>query len=152
MKKVLLLCLFVMLALTGCMFYKEESYTFRQSFDQITSIEILKRGEFVENTTMANRPMSIMKTLDETEYQDMIDAILSADGGRNGLISTTTCGSHIIRITYKDGEVEMLGCYNNGYVSVDGTWRPDCYTFDKEEFYAIISGFLGEEIKEPTLG
>lgn len=146
--KIILLPFFVSIFLTSCLFVTEEPYKFRQEFDQIASIDILRK-EY--DSIDAFTPMDVVKTLDESDYRACVDALLSADGGRVGLEPGSGFGFYIIRITYQDGEIEMIGNDNNGYITVDGRLREDCYSFNMEQFYKIISRFIGEEVVSPTL-
>lgn len=151
-------CVFVLLvfamiiSLSGCffqLFQTEMPYAFRQSADQITAIEIIRKQY---DSISAETPMYVLKTFEENEYQTVLDGINSVPGGRNGLEPGRGIGLYIIRITYADGEIELLGDYNNGYISTDGKIHQDCYAFYTEEYYDLISSLLGEEITDYTYG
>ena len=136
--------------LSGCFFVTKGPYTFRQEFDQIVKIEILEREQGADEYDPAR--VKVLKTLDITEHRAFIDDLMKVEGSRVGLNSASGFGKHIIRITYRNGEIELIGVYNNGYVSVDGRLHVDCYGMDKDQFYDFLSRVLGEEITEPTLG
>lgn len=143
---IIILCMFIF---TGCFNQEYEQYEFRQDFDQIVKIEIVQK-EY--DSILSTTPTFIVKVLEENEHQAMIDAILSTKGFRKTWEPNTGLGMHIIKIYYQNGEVELLGMYNNGYVSPDGETHEDNYAFDKEEFLSLLSEWLGEEITEYTLG
>ena len=64
----------------------------------------------------------------------------------------TGIGLYIIRITYKDGEVDLIGDYNTGYIDADGRIHQDRLLFHTEPYYDLISALLGEEITDYTYG
>jgi hypothetical protein len=149
--KVRLLLLIALLGfmLNGCIFNHKTPYEFRQEFDQIACIEILKKQY---DSIRTDTPMDVIKTIDPTEHRALIDALLETDGSRVGLDPPTGFGMYIIRITYLDGEMEMIGNYSNGYITPDGKLHEDIYCFDREQYYAVISDYLGEEVIWPTAG
>jgi hypothetical protein len=107
----------VVCILSGCFLISKEPYTFRQEFDLIVSIEILKK-EY--DSISPYTPMHVIKTINPAMHQELIDALLKIEGSRIGLDPGTGFGVYIIRSTYRDGEIEMLGDYNNGYITADG--------------------------------
>ena len=147
--RVLIVFILVVCVLSGCWFITEAQYEFRQEFDQIVSIEILKKQYDSINVDV---PMDVIKTIDPAEHKDVIDALLAAQGSRVGLEPGTGFGVYIFRITYKNGEMEMIGDYNNGYITPNGEVHQGIYSFDSKQFYEVISRFLGEEVTPPTLG
>ena len=143
---IILLCIFI---LTGCFYQEYEPYEFRQDFDQIVKIEIVQK-EY--DSILPDTPTFVVEVLDESEHQTMIDAILSTKGFRKTWEPNSGLGMHIIKIYYQNGEVELLGMYNNGYIPPDGEIHEDNYAFNKEEFLSLLSEWLGEEITEYTKG
>ena len=139
--------------LSGCFFVTKGPYTFRQEFDQIVKIEILEKEQDLSDLSDYDPArVKVLKTLDITEHRAFIDDLLKVEGSRVGLDPATGFGDHIIRITYRNGEIELIGAYNNGYIPTDGRLRSDCYGMNKEQFYDLLSRVLGEEITEPTWG
>lgn len=145
--RIIWIVILVVCMLSGCFFISKEPYTFRQEFDQIVTIEILKK-EY--DSTSPYTPMNVIKTIDPSMHQEMIDALLKAEGNRLGLSPGRGFGMYIIRIIYKDGEIEMMGNYSNGYITPDGELHENIYAFNREQFYAIISHYLGEVVTPPT--
>lgn len=137
--------------LTGCtmILFPDEPYEFRQAFDQIVSIDILKK-EY--DSTSTDTPMNVLKTIDPSLHKDVIDSLSQAPGGRSGMPPGTGFGLYIIRITYQDGEQEMIGNYNTGYILPNGEIHQDIYCFETIAYYKLISRFLGEEITDYTYG
>ena len=147
--RTIILLIMISCILSGCslVLFPNEPYEFRQTFDQIVSIEILKK-EY--DSTSTDTPMNILKTIDSSMYKDVIDALSETPGGRSGMPPGTGFGLYIIRITYQDGEQEMIGNYNTGYILPNGEVHQDIYFFETEAYYSLISHILGEEITDYT--
>ena len=64
----------------------------------------------------------------------------------------TGVGMYIIRITYKNGETDLIGDYNTGYMTADGEIFEERWFFKTEPYYDFISELLGEEITDYTYG
>ena len=143
--KIVILLMLLSLLLTGCFFSTKATYTFRQSFDQIEKIEILKK-EY--DSIRIDTPMNVIKELNPEEWQIIVDKLLSADGSIRRWEPGTGFGFYIIRISYKNGEAEMIGAYNNGYILPNGKIIQDFYVFDYVQFHRILSEILGQEITD----
>ena len=138
----------IVVVLLGCFFFTtNRPYELRQEINQIDKIEILKKEEPLYGYDVA---MEILKTIDITEHNAFIDGLLKVEGSRIGLDPPSGFGTYIIRITYRNGEIELFSDYNNGYISIDGIVHTDNYCMDKNEFYEFLSEILGEQIKELT--
>jgi hypothetical protein len=135
-----LLCVYV---LTGCFQQKHEQYEFRQDFDRIQKIEIVKQTEMSLDAIV---PVYVIKEFEPDEFRMVVDAILELDGGRVALDPPTGFGVYQIRITYADGEIEIIGNYSKGYISCDGVLHEEYFSLNKEQYYEMISELLGEEI------
>ena len=145
--KVLLVSLIVVL-LAGCFpLTANQPYKFRQEFDQIVKFEILAKEEDVSGY---DTPMEVLKTLDANEHRTFINDFMKVEGSRVGLDPPSGFGTYIIRITYRNGEIELISDYNNGYISADGIVNEDNYCMDKHQFYDFLSEVLGERVTEPT--
>jgi hypothetical protein len=143
--RILYILLAVVLTCSGCFFNSDGPYEFRQTFDQIVSIEILRK-EY--DSVLTDTPMSVIYTVEPAEHQGFIDNLMEIEGGRVGLDPNTGFGMYIIRITYKNGEMEMIGNYNNGYITPNGEVHQDIYAFDSVQYYAFLSDVLGREITD----
>ena len=132
--------------LSGC-FLRDRAmpYEFRQNFDQIVTIEILRKEN---DSVVTDTPANIILTVDPSEHRAFIDGLQQVEGGRAMLEPGTGFGMYIIRITYKNGEIEMIGNYNNGYITPDGKVHQDVYRFDAKAYYAFLSDVLGKEITD----
>lgn len=148
-RRLIVMTVVLSLCLTGCFFSRKERYTFRQEFAQIVSIDILKKDyDSIDPYT----PAQIIKTIPPEEHRTLIDALLELEGFRLFYEPGTGFGMYYIRITYKDGEQEMMGDYSNGYITPDGKLHQDNYSFYREPYYDLISRFVGEETRWPLSG
>ena len=125
------------------------TYQFRQEFDQITKIEILEKEKPLSGGY--DVPMKVLKTLDTSEHRAFIDDFMRVDGSRVGMDPPTDFGTYLIRITYRNGEIELISDSNNGYISVDGIVYTANYCMDDDAFYDFLSGVLGVQVTELTL-
>lgn len=142
-KNILALCLLIVFIFSGCsLIVKKAPYSFRQSVDQIEAIEILKKIDVSGDTNLS---VEIIKELDKEQHQGIVNDILSADGNYVAEGAGSGFGPYIIRITYKNGEIELIGEYNNGYAAPGGEINQGIYWFNKEHFYAIISQYVEVE-------
>ena len=149
MKNKVLLVRFIILGVLVCLILvANRPYQFRQKFDQIIKIEILEKEEPKSGYDI---PMKVLKTLDISEHRTFIDDFMKVDGSRVGLDPPTDFGTHLIRITYRNGEIELISDSNNGYISVDGIVYTANYCMDDDEFYDFLSRVLGVQVTELTL-
>lgn len=133
----LLLTLVIMLTvLTGCFLDKTFTYSFRQDRSNIEKVEICAfdyyngkeitpitqmRGESVD---ILLAELSVLKCYLVTPFDP-----------------TITFGDKVICITYLNGEVEVIGKYNVGWISDDGKWHYSRYCFESRGINAIIERY-----------
>ena len=55
-------------------------------------------------------------------------------------------GDVVICITYYDGEKEVIGITNIGYISPDGKWHLTKEYFDIEDIRGVINKYVDPEI------
>ena len=143
------LALAIIIILSGCYPTVKKQYEFRQGVDQIEKIEIALKEEYDLNL---KEKAKILKTLNVEEHQAIVDALWATEGNEVLSPPSRGIGSYIIQITYKNGEVELIGSYNNGYITPEGKVVQQGYKFDYDRYFEIISQFLGKKVEDPTLG
>ena len=147
MKKNILLVAFIAVCFVLFLYMSANlSYQFRQDLDHIVKIEIIKKEATISGEIIS---IEVLKTLDVSEHKTFINDLKKVRGSRVGMDPPDGYGTHIIRITYQDGEIELIGPVNNGYISVDGIIHTDNFGMNEDQFYEFISGVLGEEVKNP---
>lgn len=130
----LILCAILLVAVAGCSY--EGSYAFRQEVSNICKVEILTID-------------------DETDTKNVIVELSDEDGQLLvAELATMTCdrfgpGDHprrygqlAIGITYTDGEIEIIGLVNSGFVDTDGREYLLDYFFDAKELYVLITKYV----------
>lgn len=141
-----ILFLSIVFSFLGCNFENIDltpEYEFRQGVDQIQSIEILEK-EYVSVRT--DTPMYVLKSFDSSQFQMIIDKINEITIIKRFNSSASGFGYYIIRITYKNGEIDLLGNYNTGYYTTDGKLHQESFFLNDEQYYELLSELLGEEI------
>ena len=93
-----------------------------------------------------------MKSFEPEEFDMVLDGLSKVPVCRPLNPPRSGIGLYIVRITYQNGEAELLGNYNTGYVSVDGEVDQDRLCFDTIPYYALISELLEKEITDYTYG
>ena len=125
-----------------------EPYEFLQPTDQIVSIEIAKMEDTSPVTVDLIMDAEILYILEPEEYQAFVDSIVALPGGRAGNDPPSGIGIYFVRITYKDGMIELIGDMNNGSISPDMDYDDDVYVFNIKAFLQFLSEF-SEEVEIP---
>lgn len=141
--KVLITILIVTILLCLILFGIDRPYKFRQEYDQIVKIEITQKEQDISGYEV---PKKVLKVLKPSEHRAFIDDLKKVDGSYVGMDPPDGFGMYIIRITYRNGEVELISEHNNGYISVDGIIYEGVYCMNKDQFYDFLSRVLGERI------
>lgn len=144
-RNIVALAMLTAILLSSCGTDREVRYSFRQEFAQITSIEIAYAEDGYSDI---NDAMQVIKTIDPSEHRAIVDAILKISGNRV-TPPGSSFGVHIIIITYVNGEKELIGNYNNGYITPEGKLKKDRYRLNRDEFYELVSFYIGEKVTEP---
>ena len=135
MKRILLfisLSLLVLFAFTSC---GENSYSFKESIDEIESIEIVSAEDSLEFT--------VVKTLSETEKEDFLEQFQTIQFQKY-LGDPPKLRGDSIKITYQSGVYEMICSYSAEYVE-NGVRQFLWKSCDEEVFTALLAEFLVEE-------
>ena len=135
----LILALFCF-SLTGCLLDPSEPYSFYQSENQITCIDILQQNS--SYTSWEDR-FVLCRTLQPDEHTALLSDLLSVTGQPFWSPPSSSFGNYVIRITYFDGSEEYISSSNNGYLTVDKKFIYDTYRFtDFDGFNKLISKYL----------
>ncbi len=147
MKIILVVYVSLICFLCICAMVINPEYSYRQSADQIIAIEILKNPE-----VRTDAPMHVLKTLDPSEFQMVLDGLDSIQAHYKNGDPFYGFGMYVIRITYQNGEIDIIGNYNTGYITVDGQLHQERFYFKREPYYDLISEILGEEVTDFIYG
>ena len=113
-------------------------YVFRQNVDEIAEIEIC---QFTENGEII-----LLKSLSQEEMSAIWTDIKALDCEFSLFDHPQTFGPLIIRITYKDGCGEILGCMNTAYFETDGEWHFRCYSFKSTDLHRMLEKYVDPEV------
>ena len=128
-----LLCV-VLLVAVGCS--SEGPYTFRQDSSKIDKVEIYK----IDDQT--NTKTAIVQLSDEAG-QLLVSELATMTCNRFGSGDhPRRYGQLAIGITYSDGEVEIIGLVNSGFIDVDGKEAILDYFFDAKDLYTLITKYV----------
>lgn len=133
--------LVLILLLCGC---EPESvqYPLRQPSESIQTIELLKDMRDISDI---DKPVdfSVLYSVPEAEIMDFIEAFSELRCAKSFGDCPTEFGVLAIRITYDNGDVEIVGTDNNGYFTATKS-KYGTYYFDKEEFYNFFARYVDE--------
>ena len=132
MKKILFVgwILLVLLPFTGC---SEKTYSFKNSVDEIESIEIVSAENSLEFT--------VTKTLSETEKNDFIEKFQTIKFYSYFVGDPMSVNGNAVKISYQNGDYEMVCYYWAEYVKNGEVYfvRKSC---DEKEFNELLNSFL----------
>lgn len=133
-------------SLVGCFaIVQERPYRFRQSVDQISTIEI---AEVLSNEDYSSRPETkTITVINENQYSEIIESISNAKGNYVLEGAVYALGKYVLCITYKNGAVEIIGEWSYRLITPEGQVNCGCYWFDSEQFHSIISGYIPDGFK-----
>jgi len=129
-KKVAFLFLFVVLVLTGC---TKQSYSFINSVEEIERIEIVDAKNSMEFT--------VIKTLSEEEKQTFLESFQKIEFAKYYIGDPMTVSGTAVKITYPDGDYEMICHYWAEYVKNGEIYsvRESC---DESEFRELLASYV----------
>lgn len=132
MKKTLFsfLLFLILLFIAGC---SGKTYSFKNSVDEIESIEIVSAESSLEFT--------VTKTLSETEKQDFLEQFQKIQFDNYYIGDPMSVSGNSVKITYKNGDYEIICHYWAEYVKNDDVYfvRKSC---NEEEFNELLEKFL----------
>lgn len=134
MKKILLffiLSLLVLLTFTGC---SGKLYSFKESIDEIESIEIVSAESSLD--------YAVVKTLSETEKNDFLQQFQKIEFNKY-LGDPPGVHGDSIKITYQSGFYEIICYFDSEYVK-NGITQFGWNRCDEESFNNLINDFSGD--------
>lgn len=147
MQKCIIILILLCTFLSGCNLIRSEQYKFQQDLEQIQNIEIAK----YESDQSVLGPMETLKVLDPSEHRIIIESIPKIEGSVNHLSPGYLFSDRLIKITYKNGAVEIIGVWASVYIDPSGNVHYIDYLFNEEQYGALLSSILGETVTHPEL-
>ncbi|MCI8332196.1 MAG: hypothetical protein HFE78_05170 [Clostridiales bacterium] len=132
MKKILFfeLLMLIIMTFTAC---SEKTYLFKNSVDEIESIEIVSAENSLEYT--------VIKTLSEPERKDFLEQFQIIKFDRYYVGDPMSVNGNAVKTTYQDGNYEMICYYWAEYVKDGEIYfiRKSC---DEKVFNELLNRFL----------
>ena len=136
-KSFCLLMVLSVLIFTGC--NRTYTYSTAQSLDNVDKVEICEYDYGSKST-------STIVVLDQVDAEALVNEINALECKRHFGDHTTSYGTVVIYISYKDGNAEVIGDRNVAQVDADGDWSIGNEYFDTEQFLALITKYVDAEL------
>lgn len=136
--------LIVVISLVGCQQYEGPYAFFRQDHGNVEKIDVCVYDH------KNNRTRTVVATLTQ-EQEEAFLADLTALQCKQYLPGdhTRSYGTFQICITYVDGELELIGPYNVGYVTAEGTGcLTNYYPASERDLWNIVAKYVDNEVLE----
>lgn len=135
-----LLILVILASLTGCS-SEPFQYTFRQDRNNIEKIEICSLDYYNGKT------IEPLISLAEKDIDRILLDLSSLECRKlSGLDSPRGYGKIIICIHYLDGEIEVIGTTNIGWITSDGDWHLTMNVFRYPELKTLLLKYVASDI------
>lgn len=147
MRKFFLVCLtlsHLFLCLSACNPPKE-TYMFPNTSELVESIELIyNQAENGEGADEQN--FVIIKELDQAEITSFMEGVYKLETRRGGTPPLWGYGYYIARVTYSNGDVEMLGSINIEFIKAgEGRSGVGNYYFVGDTFLNLFSQYVSIE-------
>ena len=143
-KMTVIIYVVVLMLLSGC---ENKSFTheFRQDQANIKQVEICS---YEHAYKYIDRVLTPIVKLSDEDSNALLNDIRALDCHEDSfpLDTPRTYGDVVICITYYDGETEVIGITNIGYISPDGKWHLTKEYFDIEDIRSVINKYVDPEI------
>ena len=138
----LLLIIVILVSLTGCS-SEPFQYTFRQERNNVEKIEICTLDYYNEKT------IEPLISLAEEDIDTILSDLSSLECRKlSGLDSPRGYGRIIICIHYLDGEIEVIGTTNIGWITLDGDWHLTMNCFRYPELKTLLLKYVDANVLE----
>ena len=116
-------------------------FPMHQPTDNISKIELL------ENVAPIGEPIefSVVFEIPKESYDEFIDLLLSMECSKAFGDRPTEFGVLAIRITYTNGDIEMIGHANNAYFTANRDYY-GAYYFYYEDFKELFSHYVDKSL------
>ena len=126
--------------LTGC-YSRVGSFPLRQSVENMSKIELLMDFTPVGEGT----EFTVLQEISKENHETFINELLGLECRKVFGDMPTDFGVIAIRITYVDGNIEMIGHGNNAYFTEDRNYY-GAYYFQYEDFKELFSHYVDESL------
>ena len=150
MKRQIAVLSLLMLLLCSCSRIPD-TYSFPNQSEAITSIEFLHNMNPGGIGTNEDN-MVLLYTMSEKEIEAFLDALYELPTVKVGSPPPWGYGLHIVKITYKNGDIEMYGSNNIEYIQAGAKiWGIGDYRFvSNKDFESLIAEYVDlNELPDP---
>ena len=118
----------------------DDYYAFRQDLEHVEKVSVFSYDPETDTRTL-------IVDLEEPDAKEL-----------TSILATMKCGKYfpgdhireyghlLIALTYTNGEIELIGFYNTGWITPDGVEYLSNYYFDEKEVYDLICRFVDPEM------
>ena len=143
MKRIAILVMLLSLVFSGCIFKRKTNYEFLHSADQIVSIVLLDNDD--HNTLLAREPNpTVLCVISEEEFESVISTLANIPGNKVINDPPRGYGSVVIRITYSNGDFELIGRHNSSVHLASGRDYSENFLFNQEGFCEFLLKYVDE--------
>ena len=129
----------LLFTLSGCQQYKGP-YTFRQDKSNIVKIEVCTFD------TYHRKVIAPVVQLTDSEAEQVMLKLSDMECFQYFPMDTPNdYGQAVICIHYLDGEIEIIGICNTGWITPEGKKTTSLYSFDWVEMQELILSLVGED-------
>ena len=129
----------LLFTLSGCQQYKGP-YTFRQDKSNIVKIEVCTFD------TYHRKVIAPIVQLTDSEAEQVMTKLSNMMGYEYFPMDIPNdYGEAVICIHYLNGETEVIGLYNTGWITSDGKMKISLFTFYYDEIRELILSLVGED-------
>lgn len=143
MKRIVILVMMLSLVLSGCIFKRKTNYEFLHSADQIVSIVILDNDD--HNPLLEDEPdPTVLCVISEDAFDSVISTLENIPGNEFLNDPPEGYGSVVIRITYSNGDFELIGRHNSSVHLASGRNYSENFLFNQERFCEFLLKYVDE--------
>lgn len=140
---VILVLLTLLIMQTGCQFYEGPYIFWRQDRSNVEKVEICSYDSY-------NKTRTVIAELNDNDADELLNEISTLEcfsyfPGDH----TREYGPIMVCITYSDGEIEMIGFTNIGYIRADGVRCMTTYSIthdNREKLYYMICKYVDPDL------
>lgn len=132
--------LVVFATLCGCQ-KKTYAYTLEQDLDHVEKVELCR---YIYHTS--DPLISPIAVLDKSEADSLLQNLGTLECYRHFGDHTQDFGEIVVKITYTDGQAEVIGSWNTGHVDTEGKLWLTGYYFDEEAWKAFLQKNVSSDI------
>lgn len=142
----IVILLVVFAAFCGCQ-KKTYVYPLEQDLDNVEKVELCRYTYHTSDPLISS-----IAVLDNSEADSLLQNLGTLECYRHFGDHTQDFGEIVVKITYTDGQAEVIGSWNTGRVDTEGKLWLTGYYFDEEAWKALLLKNISPDILADTGG